>query len=499
VAILFCYAQIIKRSEGRSAVAAAAYRCGMELEDERTGQTHDYTRKQGVIAQGILAPEGAPDWVRDPQQLWNRVEAKEDRWDSQLSRELVIAIPHEVEGEHREYLIKNCLRPVVRDGAIANYTIHEPSREGDERNYHAHVMLTMRRLTPDGESFGNKAREWNDKQALHEWKKTIERESNRMLERLGYDERVSVELEEGHRPTRHMGHRATNLERKGIKTERGEENREIQAENARRKQQKEREREQAELEREIEQLEADERRRKAEEARKSAEEEAKRQAAEEEAARAFAEMLEEIKEEEQARKAAQEEAKKAQEFERLRQQWEASSQKPETAAEEWNKLRVPSRIERPASIEATQTPTAELWKADRLHRGQPPPTPSPSNENSPQTPPQAPQRPAEPNPRSQAARAFEHAQQGERTSQPEPPRRRTEQREAFNKAARPPEEAEKTQETRRQGDGGNDSQTQTHAPEIVNKRRPRAQTAEEMRERQKNRSGRERTREPDRD
>ena len=113
MAILFCRAQVIKRSEGRSAVACAAYRCGMELEDARTGQRHDYSRKRGVIGQGILAPEGAPEWARDPGQLWNRVEAGETRKDAQLARELVIAIPHEIKGEHREYLVKNIEVPSV--------------------------------------------------------------------------------------------------------------------------------------------------------------------------------------------------------------------------------------------------------------------------------------------------------------------------------------------------------------------------------------------------
>jgi hypothetical protein len=253
VAILFCRAQVIKRSEGRSAIACAAYRCGMELEDRRTGQRHDYSRKQGVMAQGILAPEGAPEWVQDPGQLWNRVEAGETRKDAQLARELVIAIPHEIEGEYRDYLIKNILRPLVRDGAVAHYALHAPSRDGDERNIHAHVMLTMRRLTADGEFSAKKAREWNEKPYLETVKKTIERETNRMMERLGHDQRVSVELEEGQQPTRHLGRKASWLERKGIKTERGEQNREIEAENERRKQEQER----AELAREIAALEAE--------------------------------------------------------------------------------------------------------------------------------------------------------------------------------------------------------------------------------------------------
>jgi hypothetical protein len=219
-------------------VAAAAYRAGVELLDERTGQLHDYTQKGGVIAQGILTPENAPEWAHDRARLWNAVEQREDsstrRDSAQLARELVIALPHELDDQHREFLLKNILRDATRRGMVADYAIHAPGKEGDERNYHAHVMLTMRQLTPDG--FGPKVREWNDRGEVDRWKLTIERETNRMMERCGHRERVSVQLDPGHTPTQHLGPAVTALERSGIQTEPGNRNREAEAHNRARQQ-----------------------------------------------------------------------------------------------------------------------------------------------------------------------------------------------------------------------------------------------------------------------
>lgn len=443
MAILFCRAQVIKRSEGRSAVACAAYRGGLTLEDSRTGQTHDYTRKQGVEAEGIAAPKGAPEWAYDPQQLWNRAEAAETRKDAQLARELVIALPHELDARHREYLVKNILRDATRQGMTAHYFIHAPGREGDDRNHHAHVMLTMRRFTREGEFSGKKERAWNDRAALKGWKQTIERETNRMMERAGLEARVSVELEDGQQPTRHLGPKAAFLERQGVQTELGEHNRRVQAANQQR-------RERAELEREIEQAEA-----------------------------------ELAAERERANQPSQ------QAFDRLKEQWAARSRPSPSPANDWNPYARPSNDNRP---ERAPEPPPRAQRPEQAPQA--PPERDPAREQAEawdrlQKRYQA--------PRTRAARAFEQAQQPETAPQPEPPRRRTEQREAFNEAARAPEAPQQARETSREGDSGSDSQTQANRPAPVNKRRPRAQTAEEMRARQKERGGRTRERMPDRE
>lgn len=233
MAIAYARPQIISRSAGRSAVACAAYRAGEKLHDERYGKTQDYEHRSGVIACGILTPANAPDWMRDREQLWNAVERREERSTrpdgAQLAREMVIALPHELDDQSREFLLKNILKEAAtRKGMVADYAIHAPDREGDNRNCHAHVMLTLREIDrddPDG--FGAKAREWNSKQELTAFKHIIERETNRMLERRGIEERVTFAWDNSREAQQHMGHAATALERQGQPTEVGNANRAI--------------------------------------------------------------------------------------------------------------------------------------------------------------------------------------------------------------------------------------------------------------------------------
>lgn len=86
MAIYHLSAKVISRAGGRSSVAAAAYRTAGRLRDDRQGLEHDYSRKGGVVHSEIIAPENAPDWMRDRDQLWNAVEAVEKRRDAQLAR-----------------------------------------------------------------------------------------------------------------------------------------------------------------------------------------------------------------------------------------------------------------------------------------------------------------------------------------------------------------------------------------------------------------------------
>ena len=149
--------QIIKRSSGRSAVAAAAYRAGEKLQDERGKCTHDYSRRTGVEHSEILAPEGAPAWVYDRETLWNRVEHSEQRKDAQLARELRILIPREVPAAHRITLVREYIaKTFVARGMVADIAWHNKTASDGAEQPHAHVMLTMRPLTEDG--FGKKSR-----------------------------------------------------------------------------------------------------------------------------------------------------------------------------------------------------------------------------------------------------------------------------------------------------------------------------------------------------
>src|SRR5881275_2353335 len=89
----------ISRAAGRSATAAAAYRSGQLIVDERTGEVHDYTRKSDVVHSEILVPPGAPAWAEDRTALWNAAEAAERRKDARVARDYEVAIPKELTRE----------------------------------------------------------------------------------------------------------------------------------------------------------------------------------------------------------------------------------------------------------------------------------------------------------------------------------------------------------------------------------------------------------------
>jgi Ti-type conjugative transfer relaxase TraA len=165
VAIYHLSAKIISRSTGRSVVAAAAYRSGQELTDRSTGLTHDYTRKSGVEHTEILAPDGAPAWVYDRAELWNRVEQAEKRKDAQLAREVEAALPVECSNAEQVALVRDfARRAFVSRGMVVDVGIHRDNPD----NPHAHLLLTMRDVSENG--FGAKRRDWNERELLVAWR-----------------------------------------------------------------------------------------------------------------------------------------------------------------------------------------------------------------------------------------------------------------------------------------------------------------------------------------
>lgn len=184
------HAKALCRKKGQSAVAAAAYRSGQILDDNRTGKTFDYTRKQAIEATKIIAPTDAPDWVMDRSKLWNNVEAAEKRKDAQLAREVQVAIPEELPKDVREKLVWDfCQNNFVAHGMIADVAIHAP---GDDKslNWHFHAMLTMRSIGPDG--FGLKERRWNENHLLQSWKQNWQKACNEALQGIGSSTRVDL-------------------------------------------------------------------------------------------------------------------------------------------------------------------------------------------------------------------------------------------------------------------------------------------------------------------
>lgn len=125
--------------------------------------------------------EGAPAALGDRSSSWNAVEAAEKRRDAQVTREVQLSLPHELDTDQRRALVREFVQVAFVDkGMIADVAIHTPGREGDERNLHAHVMLTTRRV--DGEGFGPKAREWNSRETLAEWREQWAEVQNRHLD-----------------------------------------------------------------------------------------------------------------------------------------------------------------------------------------------------------------------------------------------------------------------------------------------------------------------------
>jgi hypothetical protein len=246
------HAQIISRSDGKSAVAAAAYRASERILDERTGDIKDFTRKRGVLYTEILTPGNAPEWMRERARLWNAVEHREDkstrRSAAQLAREIQLSLPHELTLEQNLDLVRNFVKKeFVEHGIVADVAIHAPSRHGDGRNYHAHVLLTLREIRPEG--FGKKARLWEqpelntkrksweqfETERLVEWRRLWAVYENRALVRYGHEQRVDHRSLEDQgidrEPTSHIGPDASEMERRGIDTDRGDQNRRIKAAN----------------------------------------------------------------------------------------------------------------------------------------------------------------------------------------------------------------------------------------------------------------------------
>jgi hypothetical protein len=192
VAIYHFSVQILKRSKGHSAIAAAAYRSASRLNDERCGKSHDYRYRQGVVWSGILLPDGAPEELKDRQTLWSKAEALEVRGDAQLAREINLALPRQLDAVRRKELLLNFVQEAfVNRGMAADVAIHEPvaGKNASPDNHHGHIMLAMRRVTRAG-LHRVKTREWNSRELLKEWRALWALHQNRALERAGVRERV---------------------------------------------------------------------------------------------------------------------------------------------------------------------------------------------------------------------------------------------------------------------------------------------------------------------
>ena len=148
MAIYHLEAKVVSRGAGRSAAAAAAYLSCSRIYNDYDGIQHDYTRKQGLVWQQVFLPPQAPPEWQDREKLWNAVEAAEKAKDSRLARELVVALPIELNQEQQISLIEEFIQEqFVADGMCADAAIHDT----DGHNPHAHILLTVRPLDEKGQ------------------------------------------------------------------------------------------------------------------------------------------------------------------------------------------------------------------------------------------------------------------------------------------------------------------------------------------------------------
>lgn len=178
--------KIVKRSEGKSSVAKAAYHARCRITDERTGDTYDYSRRTDLYGHFILAPINAPEHiVKNSTTLWNEVERVERQKNVQTSRFFDVAIPAELNNDEKKKLVlEYCQQNFVDKGMIADIAFHNL----DSDNPHAHVMLILKTIGPEG--FGKKERSWNGRKMSVLWRKSWASMANSYLAAAGSSERI---------------------------------------------------------------------------------------------------------------------------------------------------------------------------------------------------------------------------------------------------------------------------------------------------------------------
>ncbi|MCM3681664.1 Ti-type conjugative transfer relaxase TraA [Sphingomonas paucimobilis] len=234
MAIYHFSAKVISRANGSSAVASAAYRSASELHDDRLGRDHDFSNKAGVIHSEVMLPEGAPERLNDRSTLWNEVEAGEKRKDAQLAREVEFSIPREMNEKQGVQLARDFVQKQFVDrGMVADLNVHWDKAKDGTPKPHAHVMLAMRDVGPEG--FGKKNRDWNSTEQLKEWREAWAAHVNERMAELGLEGRIDhrsyeaqgIELEPQHK----IGPAASRRPGQGLEAERIEDHARIARDN----------------------------------------------------------------------------------------------------------------------------------------------------------------------------------------------------------------------------------------------------------------------------
>ena len=252
---------IISRGKGKSAVASAAYISGEKIKNEWDGVTHDYTRKEKVLVKNIILPDHAPEEYKDRKTLWNSVELFEKNSNAQLARQFIIGLPKELTLSENKNLVERFIKEnLTSQGMIVDYAIHDESQDKNG-NIHCHIMTIMRPINEKGEFLAKSKKEyildekgekvlnkngkpktrkvelttWNDKGNVEKWRENFSDLCNEYLAKNNIEKRVDHRSfkRQGIKqiPTIHLGASASAMERKGIRTEKGDINREIKKQN----------------------------------------------------------------------------------------------------------------------------------------------------------------------------------------------------------------------------------------------------------------------------
>ena len=252
---------IISRGKGKSAVASAAYISGEKIKNEWDGVTHDYTRKEKVLVKNIILPDHIPKEFNDRSTLWNKVEMAEKNSNAQLARQFIIGLPKELTLSENKNLVERFIKEnLTSQGMIVDYAIHDESQDKNG-NIHCHIMTIMRPINEKGEFLAKSKKEyildekgekilskngkpktrkvelttWNDKGNVEKWRENFSKLCNEYLAKNKIEKRVDHRSfkRQGIKqiPTIHLGASASAMERKGIRTEKGDINREIKKQN----------------------------------------------------------------------------------------------------------------------------------------------------------------------------------------------------------------------------------------------------------------------------
>lgn len=255
---LHTHVDIVSRSKGASVIAKAAYNARDKLRDEYYVKIHDYSKKDDLVFSKIFLPEHIPKEFSNREYLWNSVEKIEKSKNSQLARNLLFALPRELNEEDRIKLISEFIEEnFTSKGMIADCNIHNPMASDNEEQPHAHILLTLREIDENGKwkpksrkeyildengekiklKSGNyKSRkvnlnDWNEPDKAKEWRENFSKKANEYLERNNIQKKIDPRTfeEQGREelPQIHLGTSSYQMEKKGIQTERGNHNRKI--------------------------------------------------------------------------------------------------------------------------------------------------------------------------------------------------------------------------------------------------------------------------------